>query len=203
MIKNCSMIETRFPNAIVYIYITEDVPPHIVEKLRSYSNTLLISSQRQQGEINTFDRFLAIDRDDVDFVFVRDADSRVTERDACCIEDFMQTKKALHIIRDHRLHTSKIMGGMFGLRKCLFPYNMKDLVKAWLGTVTSKGYGVDQAFLRDVIYNKLVGSSATHDRVNKYEGETHLPFRAPIVNREFIGQEYNFKNGDEITMYDT
>ena len=54
-----------------------------------------------------------------DVGFVRDADSRIDARDRWCIDEFLKSTKDYHVIRDHMWHTSRIMGGTFGWKKCI------------------------------------------------------------------------------------
>jgi len=190
MVRNCDMIKERFPDAIVYIYIASDVPSFYRELLASYSNVKLIPVERNEGSSNMYDRFLTIDDESTDIMFVRDADSRVHERDACCIEDFIKENKALHIIRDNKNHNRRIMGGMFGIRKSLFPYSMANLIKEWQQTHTdiNTRYGSDQRFLADIIYPRFKNSMLVHDRYHCFKEEDVVPFRYPIVDHLFIGQ---------------
>jgi hypothetical protein len=130
MIVNARQISERFPTAITQIYIADDVPADIVARLLSVSNVRLIHVQRAVDQQNTFNRFLAIDDPDCDIMFSRDADSRIHDRDAACIEDFIASDKILHIIRDHPYHGTRIMAGMWGIRKSAFTQPSSSVAKA-------------------------------------------------------------------------
>ena len=67
-------------------------------------------------------RFMVIDDPDVDVFIVRDADSRLTPRDAAVVADWLgqkpETSAILHCIRDHPAHSdSYINGGLWGARR--------------------------------------------------------------------------------------
>ena len=54
----------------------------------------------------------------VDVFFSRDLDSRLSEREAAVVTEFLATKNAhLHVMRDHSAHSTQIMGGMWGVNK--------------------------------------------------------------------------------------
>ena len=44
----------------------------------------------------------------------RDLDSRVTEREAAAVHEWLKSNKTLHSMRDHPWHTVPIMGGGWG-----------------------------------------------------------------------------------------
>lgn len=190
MIQNCEMIQKRFPDALIHIYLVNDVPSDIVDTLTKFTNVKIIPVEKKENLLNTLDRFFAIDEEYTEFLFVRDADSRVHERDACCIEDFINATKSLHIIRDHLKHSSRVMAGMVGIRKSLFPHNMTELIKGWMGK-NGRGvtkYGCDTMFANNVLYPMLKKSMMVHDNHHHFKDEEITPFRYPIRNNAYVGQ---------------
>lgn len=200
MIANCQLIKERFPSARIIIFLANDVPAHYGEQLSTFSNVTIKHVERKRGLQNSYDRFEVMDEPDIDIVFFRDADSRVNERDACCIEDFINDSRALHIIRDHAWQTNLISAGMFGLRKSLFPYNMGELMKTWLSKHTDVGYGSEERFLAHMIYPQLRHSMLVHDRSHRYRHELTVPFRSPIINSDFIGQTHDIDADGNVTL---
>jgi hypothetical protein len=191
MVKNCELIQKRFPEAIVYIYLANDVPQQCVEKLTKFTNVRIKNITRGNNLINMMDRFLAIDDPDTEVMFVRDADSRVHERDASCVEDFLQCDKAIHIIRDHEKHWGKVMGGMFGIRKSGFPYTMSELIQSWMekkGRGVDGKYGCDMNFTERVLYPLLKDSAFIQDPHHRFKSEIVSPIRYPIRNNDYVGR---------------
>lgn len=202
MIQNAKDISLNFPEAYVYIYITDDVPTYIQERLALLPNVHILSSPKQEGSLNLFDRFLAID--DCDIMIVRDADSRIHNRDISCIHDFLASTKTLHIIRDHKCHQNRIMGGMWGLRKMRNKPSMKTLIDQWkMRNKRIISYGCDQIFLSVTIYNMYMNSRLVHDRFALYieESADRVPFSVPIENNLFVGQVFIYKDGQEICEF--
>ena len=67
-------------------------------------------------------RFTVVDDPEVDVFIVRDADSRLTSRDAAVVADWLrqrpETAAIFHCIRDHPAHSdSFINGGLWGARR--------------------------------------------------------------------------------------
>ena len=208
MIANAALIKGRFPEARVAIHITPDVPSDIYEALRAFDNVVLIPAERRPDSGGMFDRFLTIDISDCDVMFVRDADSRVHERDATCIEDFLAAPTAmLHVVRDHKYHTDAIMGGMWGIRKAALTEPMATTIAAWRAERNATAYIADQHFLRSVFYGRLREQAMVHDRVGGGAGRWNIgitvtPFRAPIVDDLFIGQVHEYRDdGSEYVVF--
>jgi len=74
-------------------------------------------------------RFTVADDPSVDLFIVRDADSRLTPRDAAVVADWLrqrpETSAIFHCIRDHPSHSLyAVSGGLWGARRaplsCLF-----------------------------------------------------------------------------------
>jgi len=205
MIANAQMITKRLPDARIQIYIADDVPTEIVDRLSQFPSVRLVNVKRKQGTPNTFDRFSAIDNTDCDVMFSRDADSRVHERDMSCIEDFLSSDKLLHIIRDHKGHNVPILAGMWGLRKKALTETMHSMVDRWVQMKNNPShYGCDQQFLWAIIYPKFIHSACIHDSRGHFR-DTEKDIRTiryPIVDTLFVGQVHDYSDtGDEILAY--
>ena len=197
MLENCGMIGTRFRGASVHVYCADNVPPSVISALRFYKHVTVIPVPTKPGIENMFDRLLACDQPGASHVFVRDADSRVHERDAACIDDFLASNKSLHVVRDHEFHKRRVMGGMFGLR--VGTYNMTERLEAW--TQPRIEYQADQDFLSKDLYEALKDSVLVHDRYHTFSDETVTPFHYPIEDNLFVGQVHSFKDGAEYTEF--
>jgi len=84
MIENLELIREHFPSWKTFVYIGNDVPIHIIERIQQFENTV-IKYTNDTGANNMIHRFYAIDEPDVQRMVVRDADSRVHERDRWAI----------------------------------------------------------------------------------------------------------------------
>ena len=61
-------------------------------------------------------RFLPIEDKNVDLFIVRDVDSRINNREEEAVNEWIQSDKILHVMRDHPHHYYKILGGMWGFK---------------------------------------------------------------------------------------
>lgn len=195
LLKNIAVIETTFPGWEAWVYCGEDIPEDILLDLADHSCVRLIPTH-QEGMINKFYRFFAIDTPEVQICIVRDTDSRITDRDQACIHEFLQSEKAVHIIRDHPNHHHRMMAGMWGIKKqaLFFLQNrVQDLFETWKQTQPSGDFWSDTLFLCEVVYPKIAQVSMIHDDTQHFEPpEWKQPFRIPLQDTHFIGQVYEF-----------
>jgi hypothetical protein len=188
MLQNISLIETYFPDWKVYLYIAPDVDPEFLRKLAIYSN-VVIRPTGKLGSINMFERFFAIDEPEVEIMMVRDADSHVHWKDRWAINQFLSnTQYNSHIIRDNKEHTSKMMGGLWGMRK-IEGLVIEDLYKLYKESPSDRGYGEDQSFLTDYVYPYLWKNALVHYSNNrKIHGENGVQFPFEYVNELYCGR---------------
>ena len=62
-----------------------------------------------------FWRFYPIESD-IDIMLSRDVDSRITEREMNLVNQWIESDKTFHIIRDHMGHKIEILGGTWGCK---------------------------------------------------------------------------------------
>ena len=192
MIENIKIINEKFEEWYTYIYYN-NVPEDILNKIKEYTNVVLLESEYTQAK-TMLDRFKPIDNIDVEVMMVRDADSRIHDRDCWAINEFLNSNKKLHIIRDHSGHRRPIMGGLFGIKKGLIEFNIKDKIKSYELNNENK-YDVDQNFLEEYIYPIALKNNDYLLHGNKiYANEINTPFPFPVKNNDFCGQVVDFKN---------
>ena len=187
-LQNIYLIGTYFPDWKVYIYTAPDVDPGFLEQVAMYSNVVLRPTG-QLGPVNMFYRFFAIDEPDVEIMMVRDLDSRVHWKDRWAIREFVDNPNfESHIIRDNVQHTSKIMGGMWGIRKTA-GICISDLYKLFLDNPTDRGYGADQSFLTDYVYPYIWSKALVHYSNGRViAGEHGVQFPFEYVNEVYCGR---------------
>jgi hypothetical protein len=192
ILKNIEQINKFFPDFEIWVYIGEDVPINILNILNNNKTVKCISTHVSGNETKFF-RFFAIDDSSVDLAIIRDADSRIYDRDIACIEDFLQSDKMFHIIRDHKNHTHKIMAGMWGIKKGLLEsITIQDLYLHWKQYRTCSDFWDDTKILCELLYPLITSSLLVHDNYNTIEIEK-MQFRKDDDNgKHFVGQVYEY-----------
>jgi hypothetical protein len=193
-IKNAEQAKDIYPDFECWFYIhQETVPNEIIFELQKLSNVKIIF---KNGDLNICKpmmwRFEAIDDPEVEIILSRDTDTRFLLREKLAVEEWLQSGKLFHIMRDHPEHKPKISGGMFGTRKIPQIKNWKVLIDNYdqrksYGYV-QENYGYDQNFLEEFIYPEIKDNSIIHATFFKYE-EHSKDFPIPFDEKyNFVGE---------------
>jgi len=190
-IKNSELKETFFPGWEMRVYHNDSVPNYVLEQLEA-NNVVLINTGVEQGVCNAMWRF-APASEKVECFISRDCDSRLFERDAVAVQEWLESGKCFHIIRDHPGgHAWEISAGMWGARGC-FVEDIQEKMNEYIQTsswVTDRA--VDQRFLQEIIYPRVVESLFLHDEYFNYEGiGTPIKRDRKLDDFAFIGEPFD------------
>lgn len=194
LLININLIRKYFPQWEVYVWYGGGSPPFVLDILDCIPFVKVLQTN-QSGLINMSYRFFSIDDPEVEIMCVRDADSRIYERDRACIEDFVNSDKLFHIIRDHPNHHHPIMGGMWGIKKGVLGMKLETIFEVWAKENNSTEFWNDMDFLRNFFYPHILPHSIIHDEIQQFEPSNwKTPFRVALDSEKnhFIGQVYEF-----------
>jgi hypothetical protein len=171
LLENLDQIRTFFPDFDVIVHKGVCDPTWVLP------DWVRVVETGKEGAINMMYRYVPLTEHEVGFV--RDTDSRLTERDRWCIREFLASSKSYHIIRDHRWHKSPIMGGLFGWKTSL----AMDLPLS-----ADASYGSDEAWLATHLYPRIVGDALVHTNVHALVREHAERILCPQVDpTDFVG----------------
>lgn len=158
LIENIKLIQQYYPDYLIYIYVGNDSRMDLINDMVNLYDKIVWKYTNETGAINMIYRFFAIDDSDVKTIHVRDADSRVHERDRWGIDTFMESNVTAYTIRDNPAHNVRMMGGLWGCRKLSF--SIKSLFQMYrFPLLESKNeFGYDQQFLSQFLYPQLIQS---------------------------------------------
>ena len=186
-IKNAELIDTIYPGWIGRFYCGKSVPIDIIEILKTYTNVEVIEMEENGDWSGMFWRFYACE--DSDVMISRDTDSRLNLREKNAVDEWLNSDKDFHIMRDHPYHNALILGGMWGVRNGILK-NIVDLIKNY-----NKGdfWQVDQNFLREQIYPIVVNTSFVHDSYHNINSWSKN-FSIERIDQEFVGDVFDEHN---------
>jgi hypothetical protein len=183
-IRNAELTPIIFPGWISRFYCGLSVPPNIIEELKSLPYTEVIMMDVDGDWSGMFWRFYACE--DSDIMLSRDTDSRLSNREKLAVDEWLNSDKDFHIMRDHPHHATEILGGMWGVRNGLLE-NIKSLINEY---IKGNFWQVDQNFLREKIYPLVVNNSFIHDSYLNYNINSKK-FPSERINKEFIGDVFD------------
>jgi protein O-GlcNAc transferase len=186
-IRNAELAKKFYPDFECWFYIhKESVPEYIIKKLTTMDNVKIIY---KSGNLNIVKpmcwRFEPIINKQVDIMMPRDTDTRILLREKLAVDEWLESGKILHIMRDHKKHHNvKIFGGMFGIKQSNIPW--KEIINSVPQMNKSRGY--DLTVLNKIF--KYIGNDLImiHSTARNYPGEIAKDFPIPYdSNYNFVG----------------
>lgn len=181
-IKNAELWKIVYPDWQMIVYYDDTVPKDIILKLDELGVETINNDTKIYG---CFWRFLISDRDDCEYAVFRDCDSRISVREKMAVDEWIISKKSLHVMRDHPAHAIPfgtdsfgILAGMWGIKGKVLPF--KEMILKFLIGKTNY-YGIDQTFLK-TIYLVFKNDKITHDEFFEKN-----PFPIPREYGAFVG----------------
>ena len=176
-IKNAHLSAKYYPDWEFRVYAEthlheylKDIPAKVLAPIRGWAN-------------GRFWRFAPAFEADVDAMISRDCDSRISSREASCVEEWLASDKKFHVIRDHERHYDfPMLAGMWGVRGGL-PQEIKTSISEW--SKDASAYLVDQIWLGNKIW--LESNAITNVFVHGAKEKT-LNTNPGL---DFVGQGYD------------
>jgi hypothetical protein len=182
-IRNAELAKEIYPKWKVWVYVSEDVPKKILDELISLDCYVL-----NMGEGNwngMFWRFKPAANSDITMIS-RDTDSRLSYREKAAVDEWLDSDKDFHIMRDHPYHATEILGGMWGARNGILS-GIQEMMASYDKGDFDNRWQVDQNFLKEIIYPIIKDNTVVHDEYFELK-----PFpTARIDAKDFIGQSYD------------
>lgn len=182
-LTNVELAQSLFPEWTCRFYCDSVVPSDCVETMQRATNVQVIKTDVVGDWGFLTKRFLPMSEDGVDVMISRDADSRLSPREVSAVNDWLESGRAAHIMRDHPHHGGyPMMGGMFGMRQNVVD-DVAELLTRMEGT---PAYNFDQAFLAHHIWPVIKNDCTVHD-----EFFDKRPFPTERNGLEFVGQVFD------------
>lgn len=193
-IENVRLQKVFYPEWKCRFYIDNSVPKEIVSEL--YKDAEVYYMPDSDENLGLFWRFLPLDDLTVDRFIVRDTDSRLNAREAAAVNEWEQSGKCFHIMRDHPYHMGiPICGAMWGATKDFRP-GYVTMVNDWLSrninrfsNERGKYFNADQMFLTECIYPLIKDNHIAHESIPSNYGSDNRNFSVTNPDNMFVGQQ--------------
>ena len=180
---NADLCKKFYPDWVCRIYYDNTVPPTVLNLLRKKDNVELVL-ENGSGHSRRLWRFFAYD--DCDIFISRDIDSHITEREVSAVNEWLNSGKSLHIMRDHPHHKNKLQAGMFGLKKTDKLHSLRKITEEYIRS-NRHHLAMDEVFLTDKVYDTFISDMIVHDDKN-FHNDTTNNWIVPILYTDEHGQ---------------
>jgi len=179
-IENIRLAREIYPGWVCRFYVDAGADARLVDLIRG-EDCEIVPEVPLQSFSGLFWRFYAAD--DADVMLSRDADSRISEREALAVRQWLDSGRQFHIMRDHPFHKVRVPGGMWGCRGL---EGLSDLVRQYPYQDLK---GTDQLFLAQMVYPQVKEFAMVHDSYNLF-GDG-MPFPSERKGSEFVGEVFD------------
>ena len=190
--ENLALQPIIYPGWICRFYVAENIPSYHIDALRSGGAEIVIM-RPEPGTVGTLWRFLALDEKDIGVCIIRDADSRLNEREKHAVEAWLSSDKHYHIMRDHTVGPRNIIPACSWGAKGNSPValNMRQEAENYIPRAPHLGYGVDEGFLKRVVYPRICHQALIHTIHPPFPSEIVYPFPKSVSEDERHGLTVN------------
>jgi methyltransferase family protein len=198
-LANAELARLHYPGWVCRFHVGDSVEAAVVSKLAAMDNVQVVA---HPGEVedwgSQFWRLHGLEDPTVDAWVFRDADSRLSHREAVAVDEWLASYYQFHIMRDHPAHVLPIMGGMWGAKTAGARSIALLLAAQRRQNEANPIKFVDQVWLRDVAYPLVRKSAYVHTRNDcRQPGDDPphpfpLPYeKGPDGGDEFVGQAFD------------
>jgi len=198
-LENARLQPKVYPGWVCRFFIAADVPGNIIDELKSLGCEIVLTKRPGTYRKARYWRIGVAFDPSVSHYIIRDCDSRINEREADAVKEWLLSGKSFHIMRDHKKHTAPIMGGMWGAVHGFWPefeveYDKwtKAMLNGWTPSPRIGKVDGDQSFLMQKVWPVIKDNHIAHDDKKSKTGN-ELPFKVKLPGKRFIGQQYNEK----------
>lgn len=197
-LKNIELARKYFPGWVCRFYIDQNSDKNLIESIKGENVEIVLVSSKGSFH-GMFWRFYASTDPETDIFLSRDCDSRLCERELLAVNEWLDSSKDFHIMRDHPQHNVPILGGMWGCRNgILRKANLNKLINDW-GVYDKKG--ADQFFLGIVVYPIIKDYALEHSDFDIVFGNELKPFPCSRKNHEFVGDIFDEKDNRDPNLW--
>ncbi len=144
-------------------YIDDSVPRPVVQALSAEGAQVMSVNGLPSDTYGTLWRFLVANDNEVSRYIIRDADSVVNIRESVAVDEWLQSNRHFHLMRDHYDHSELVLAGMWGGVRGALPA-LVPAIRAWLANARQlPGKTTDQVFLREFLWPTIRQSVLAHD----------------------------------------
>lgn len=184
--ENALLLNKIYPDWYMVVYYTKTAIEKVIEELKKIKRVECILIDVSNHPRNSMIRFLAAFNKKNHVVIFRDADSRLIQREADAVKEWLDnTDKSIHIMRDKETH-KKICAGLWGVRNGILCND--DIIAKYYEyfKILNSKWTIDEKFLNQVIYPKYIKDSIIHAEFNGNESNA-TGFPSHCVSREVDG----------------
>ncbi len=192
-VKNVITAATLYPGWRCRFYCDALVPKITRAALRKAGADVRIMPKPQRPADSLFWRFLVAEDPSVVRFLIRDCDSVLNIREQLAVDEWINSSKVFHVMRDNGSHTDLILAGMWGGVACFLP-SLSTLLKDFSYNPATQNRTADQLYLGRVVWPLIKDCCLIHDSVYRNFGARDFPPGSELRQGRHVGDnDYAFR----------
>lgn len=184
--RNAQLAPDLYPGWTCRFYCDDSVPVKFPDKLKALGAEVVLKPARTNFYDGLLWRFEVISDPGVDRFLIRDADSVINIRERVAVDEWLQSGRHFHLMRDYFSHTELILAGMWGGVTGVLP-TVEDLLRRFK-TTSGPTSNFDQVFLRNMVWPTVKQSVLIHDRHFRCFDSKPFPELGTLPEYRHVGQ---------------
>lgn len=188
-LRNLLLANDLYPDWELWFYVDDTVPPQAIDLFKQLGAKIILQASGQSERQRLCWRFQVANAPDVGYFLVRDADSVFSVRECLAVDEWLDSGKYFHIIRDWWTHTDLILAGLWGGVAGVLPDIKADVDDYSPESVHTPN--IDQWYLRDRLWRHIKQSCLIHDRCFDAFDAIPVPGKIPEGNAHIGSCEFH------------
>ena len=176
-LRNLLLAPDIYPGWELWFYVDSSIPSNYLKLMKHLGAHLIHKPENQPLKDKLCWRFQVANASDVGYFLIRDADSVISVREQRTVQEWLESDRFFHVIRDWWTHTDLILAGLWGGVAGVLPDIQKKLAN--YSSVHLETPNIDQWFLRDELWRYIRKDCLIHDRCFKQQGSQPFPGLSP------------------------
>ena len=176
-VSNALLAPKYYPDWEIHFHVDDSVPTDCLNLLDKLGAQCLKHPRKDSTFNKLCWRFLASDAPGAGYFIVRDADAVFSKREAEAVNEWLNSDKWFHVMRDAVTHTDLMLAGMWGGVAGVLPPMQQMLNNFILPNVAMAN--LDQVFLEKCVWAYVRKSCMVHDRHFTVPRDSR-PFPGPL-----------------------
>jgi hypothetical protein len=185
-IANVRAAHSVYPHWTCRFYVDNSVPSDVLKELASEGADVRVVEGLPRAKYGTLWRFLVADDPAAARYLVRDCDSVVSVRERLAVDDWIESGRHFHVMRDHFAHNELVLAGMWGGVAGALP----SMGRAFTAYIEKRYLRpmADQEFLREVMWPTIRQSVLVHDSQFSFGERRDFPRRGRLPEGQHVGR---------------
>lgn len=188
-VLNAELVGQIYPGWVCRFYVDDSIPVSVIKRLSNHGAEIFTCLEDLHHIPKTMWRFLALADPNVSHVIFRDADSVISPRESAAVQEWLNSGKYFHTLRDHGSQTDLILAGMWGAICGVLP-NIIELMNDFVQKGNLDKRFADQHFLAQYLWKYIIQSVYATDSVFDFL-DSH-PFPISETAENFVGRIETF-----------